>query len=91
MEHFRVGLKELPGIESLTKFGRDDASNMKLKTFLIVQPMLLGLSGLYRSVTIVGIVIRDDRDVRETGQEHGRSHWQFHNTVRDFQMDHISH
>ena len=91
MEHFRVGLKELPGIGSLTRFARDDASSMKLKTFLIVQPMLLGLSGLYRSVTIVVIVIRDDRDVRETGQEHGRSHWQFHNTVRDFQMDHIFH
>ena len=91
MEHSQVGLKELPGIGSLTRFGRDDASSMKLKTFQIVQPMLLGLNGLYRSVTIVAIVIRDDHDVQATGQELGRSHWQSHSRVRDFQMDHIFH
>ena len=74
MEHSQVGLKELPGIGSLTRFARDDASSMKLKIFQIVQPMLLGLNGLYRSVTIVVIVIRDDHDVQATGQERGRSH-----------------
>ena len=91
MERSQVGLKELPGIGSLTRFARDDASSMKLKIFQIVQPMLLGLNGLYRSVTIVVIVIHDDHDVQVTGQERGQSHWQSHSKVRDFQMDHIFH